>query len=66
VAGILHDTIEDSVAEKKVTPAMVKERFGKKAKDLVVSVTEMDKDLPWAQRKALALDHIRHFPTIQS
>ena len=61
VAGILHDTIEDSVAEKKVTPAMVKERFGKKAKDLVVSVTEMDKDLPWVQRKALALDHIRHF-----
>lgn len=61
VAGILHDTIEDSIDEKKVTPQMIEERFGKKVKDLVVSVTEMDKTLPWAQRKADALEHIRHF-----
>lgn len=61
VAGILHDTIEDSKQKKKVTPSMVEERFGKKVKDLVISVTEINKDLPWAQRKALALDHIQHF-----
>jgi (p)ppGpp synthase/HD superfamily hydrolase len=61
VAGILHDTIEDSVEVKKVTPAMVEDRFGKKVKDLVMSVTETDKDLPWAERKALALEHISQF-----
>lgn len=61
VAGILHDTIEDSVSHKKVTPEMVEERFGTTVKDLVVSVTEMDRTLPWAERKALALEHIAHF-----
>lgn len=61
VAGILHDTIEDSTEKKKVTPAMIEERFGKKVRDLVVSVTEMDRKLPWAKRKALALEHIKHF-----
>jgi (p)ppGpp synthase/HD superfamily hydrolase len=60
-AGILHDTIEDSVEVKKVTPGMIEERFGKKTKDLVVSVTEIDKNLPWAERKALALEHIQNF-----
>lgn len=61
VAGILHDTIEDCEQKKKVTPSMVEERFGKKVKDLVISVTEINKDLPWAKRKALALDYIQHF-----
>jgi (p)ppGpp synthase/HD superfamily hydrolase len=60
-AGILHDTIEDSVESKKVTPAMIAERFGEQVKDLVVSVTETDRTLPWAERKALALEHITHF-----
>jgi (p)ppGpp synthase/HD superfamily hydrolase len=61
VAGILHDTIEDSIDEKKVTPAMIEERFGAVVRDLVLSVTEEDKALPWAQRKASALSHIGHF-----
>lgn len=61
VAGILHDTIEDSIDEKKVTPEMIEERFGAIVRDLVLSVTETDKSLPWAQRKALALSHIEHF-----
>lgn len=60
-AGILHDTIEDSVESKKVTPEMLAERFGEQVRDLVVSVTEMDRTLPWAKRKALALEHIDHF-----
>ena len=61
IAGILHDTIEDSSKSKKVTPEMIEERFGKKVCDLVVSVTEMNKNLPWAERKALALERIRTF-----
>src|SRR3990167_6087050 len=47
VAGILHDTIEDSVPEKKVTREMLTERFGEKVASLVESVTELDKDMPW-------------------
>jgi (p)ppGpp synthase/HD superfamily hydrolase len=61
MAGILHDTIEDSIDTKKVTPAMIEERFGKKVKDLVLSVTETNKKLSWEKRKAIALEHIRHF-----
>ncbi len=61
IAGILHDTIEDSIDEKKVTPEMIEERFGKSVRHLVLSVTEMDKSLPWAERKAIALSHIEHF-----
>ncbi len=61
VAGILHDTIEDSIDEKKVTGTMIEERFGRKVRELVESVTEMDKSLPWAERKAIALSHIEHF-----
>lgn len=61
VAGILHDTIEDSIDEKKVTGTMIEERFGGKVRELVESVTEMDKSLPWAERKAIALSHIEHF-----
>jgi guanosine-3',5'-bis(diphosphate) 3'-pyrophosphohydrolase len=60
VAGILHDTIEDSLETKKVTPQMIEERFGKKVKDLVVSVTE-EKNLSRHERKALAIEHIKHF-----
>lgn len=61
VAGILHDTIEDSTAEKKVTKEMLAERFGEKVAKLVESVTEQDKSLPWEQRKAEAIGHIAHF-----
>lgn len=60
-AGILHDAVEDSIEAKKVTPEMIEERFGKKVKNLVMSVTEINKKLPWAERKATALDHISHF-----
>lgn len=61
VAGILHDTIEDSIKEKKVTPEMLTERFGEKVAQLVLSVTERDKDLPWEERKKQALEHIKQF-----
>src|SRR3989344_912993 len=57
-AGILHDTIEDSIAEKKVTREMIAERFGEKVAELVLSVTESNKELSWEERKREALDHV--------
>jgi len=60
-AGILHDTIEDSIAEKKVTFEMLKERFGETVAQLVLDVTETDKTLSWDERKAQALKHIKTF-----
>lgn len=59
-AGILHDTIEDSAPEHKVTRAVIVARFGETIADLVDSTTEQNKALPWAERKRLALEHIDH------
>ena len=61
VAGILHDTMEDSIPEKKVTREMLAVRFGESVANLVESVTEQRKDLPWVERKKEALDHIKTF-----
>lgn len=61
IAGILHDTIEDSVPEKKVTKEIIAERFGANVAELVLSVTEQDKSLSWEERKAEALEHIKTF-----
>lgn len=60
-AGILHDTIEDSIQEKKVTFEMLKERFEEKVAQLVLDVTEVDKTLPWEERKRLAIEHVASF-----
>lgn len=60
-AGILHDTIEDSIEEKKVTPEMLEDRFGREVAQLVLDVTETDKSLAWEERKKQALEHIKHF-----
>lgn len=61
VAGILHDTIEDSVEHKKVTAEMIAERFGDAVAELVLSVTETDKSLSWDERKREAFDRIAYF-----
>jgi len=61
VAGILHDTVEDSVDDHKVTIAMLQERFGKKVAELVTSVTETNRALPWSERKREALEHVASF-----
>jgi (p)ppGpp synthase/HD superfamily hydrolase len=61
MAGILHDTIEDSITEKKVTEVMIAERFGEAVAKLVMSVTETDKKMSWEERKAEALAHIQSF-----
>jgi len=60
-AGILHDTIEDSTEEKRVTFEMLEERFGKEVAEGVLSVTETEKDLSWDERKEEALNHIESF-----
>src|SRR3989344_218680 len=51
VAGILHDTIEDSIPEKKVTKETLMERFGKNVAEIVVSVSESNKKLSLEERK---------------
>lgn len=60
-AGILHDTIEDSVLEKKVTYDLLAERFGTHVAGLVLSVTEIYKALSWDDRKTAALVSIRRY-----
>ncbi len=61
VAGILHDTIEDSTEEKKVTARMIEERFGKHVTKLVLSVTEQNRKRSWDEVKKEALEHIARF-----
>jgi (p)ppGpp synthase/HD superfamily hydrolase len=61
VAGILHDTIEDSAEYKKVDRDMITERFGEHVAELVDSVTEEDPSMPWGERKRQAREHIADF-----
>lgn len=60
-AGILHDTIEDSIPEKKVSKKILIEKFNERIANLVESVTEKDKELSWEERKHEALMHIKNF-----
>lgn len=57
-AGILHDTIEDSIPDKKVDFDMLEQRFGSQVANMVLDVTEQDKSLPWEERKKQAIEHI--------
>lgn len=61
IAGILHDTIEDSTDQKKVTREMLQERFGETVAALVESVTEAEKYVPWEERKRGALEGIEAY-----
>ncbi len=61
LAGVLHDTIEDSIQEKRVSYDMINERFGKEVADLVWSVTEKEKEDSWQKRKKKALEEIKGF-----
>lgn len=54
IAGVLHDTIEDSVADKRVTAQMLQERFGETVAELVVSVSEDQRLSSWDERKSAA------------
>lgn len=61
ISGILHDTIEDSDDEHKITKEIISEKFGENVSNLVLSITEENKELPWEERKAIALEHINDF-----
>jgi hypothetical protein len=61
VAGILHDTVEDSHPDAKVTIGTIEERFGQRVAKLVRAVTEENKNLSWKERKEQALKHIGNF-----
>jgi (p)ppGpp synthase/HD superfamily hydrolase len=59
IAGILHDTLED-------TPLPLEEiqsQFGREVAELVVALSEPDKKAPWEERKANTLDHLEQKAT---
>lgn len=51
IAGILHDTVEDT----EVTLEDILEQFGERVHDLVKGCSERDKSLSWKERKIDAL-----------
>lgn len=55
LAGLLHDTVEDT----DVTDADLRARYGAAVADLVAEVTD-DKALPKAERKRAQVAHVRH------
>ena len=56
MAGILHDTIEDSNGQIKRED--IERRFGSRVAGMVNDVTEQDKSLPWEERKRIAREHV--------
>lgn len=60
-AGLLHDTIEDSPIDHKVTKGKLTELFGLTVADLVYAVTEKNRGLTWRERKEAALKEILEF-----
>ena len=61
IAGLLHDVIED--AEHDVQRAEyrkeIHEKFGDAVLEIVESVTEQDKSLPWKEQKKRYLNHLK-------
>lgn len=56
IAGILHDTVEDT----PVTLQEVAARFGERVATLVDSVSEPDKRASWDERKRHTVERLRH------
>lgn len=55
VAGILHDTLEDT----PTTENDLRQSFGDRITDLVMGASEPDKSLSWTERKEHTLDTLR-------
>jgi len=55
VASLLHDTVEDT----EYTEEQVIEDFGPKVAEIVMSVTETNKNDSWQKRKNDYLDHLK-------
>jgi (p)ppGpp synthase/HD superfamily hydrolase len=59
IAGILHDTLEDT----PVTLEEIRSHFGREVADLVVALSEPDKQAPWEERKAHTLEYLEQMAT---
>jgi (p)ppGpp synthase/HD superfamily hydrolase len=58
IAGILHDTIEDTSA----TLDQIREIFGPAVTDLVETASEPDKSDTWENRKEHTIEHLKTLP----
>lgn len=58
VAGLLHDTVEDSKEPNKITIGQLETMFGFTVARVVSDVTEHNKSLSWEERKRLVWEHI--------
>ena len=56
VAGILHDTVEDT----SLTLDHIREKFGSRVAQIVQGCSEPDKSLPWEQRKQHTVEFLRN------
>lgn len=61
IAGLLHDAIEDSVEEDEISQQKIKDLFGEEVLNLVMSVSEKNKDLSWENRKENFLEELKGF-----
>jgi (p)ppGpp synthase/HD superfamily hydrolase len=55
VAGLLHDTLEDT----ETTEAELHKKFGYRVLELVKGCSEPDKTLPWEERKQHTIDTLK-------
>jgi len=58
LAGILHDTLEDT----SVTEEDLQEKFGDQVTQLVKGASEPEKSAPWEERKQHTLDFLKSAP----
>ena len=58
IAGILHDTIEDT----SITLDYIRETFGEKVASIVAGCSEPDKSLPWEDRKEHTIEYLKTAP----
>jgi len=58
VAGLLHETVEESLPDFAVTEESLQAEFGDRVAWLIDSVTELSKELPWHERNNEALARI--------
>jgi len=59
IAGILHDTLEDT----PVALEEIQSQFGREVADLVVALSEPDKKAPWEERKAHTIGYLEQVAT---
>ncbi len=59
IAGILHDTVEDT----PITLPDIAKQFGQPIADLVESLSEPDRSDTWENRKQHTIDYLKNVPT---